>query len=66
MFYLALCQYKCVLVPYTECIVSVPDECLGAREGEGREGATEGDTLRTVHCRSYNQVVCHLVIRGSG
>ena len=28
--------------------------------------ATEGDTLRTVHCRGYNQVVCHLVIRGSG
>ena len=57
MFYLALCQYKCVLVPYTQCIVSIPDECPGAREGGGGGGATEGDTLRTVHCRGYNPVV---------
>ena len=50
------CQYNYVLVPYTQCIVSIPDGCPGAREGGG-VGATEGDTLRTVHYRGYNQVV---------
>ena len=59
MFYLALVNTIAFVYHILSEFSGFQMDFLGRRRvgGWGGGGATEGDTLRTVHCRGYNQVV---------